>query len=203
MPRVTAAHRQRRRQQLLTAAEHVFCRLGYTRARLQDVMDEAGVSRGGLYLYFANKEDLFRAVMAWRDEPALGRLAKLGLGKVPVAPFLRDASAGPDVPDEAARRWIAAAVEFGLAHRGQPAHVQQMRDRYERFVAALVQVLAAGERRGELHPVLPLDTVARFWLAAQDGAVLGIVTYGETFWPRETFGPALRLFLAASLGLPQ
>ncbi len=53
----------RTRQTILDAASKVFTRDGYVDARMSDVADQAGLSLGGLYRYFENKEDLFRSVI--------------------------------------------------------------------------------------------------------------------------------------------
>jgi TetR/AcrR family transcriptional regulator, regulator of autoinduction and epiphytic fitness len=45
---------------LLEAAVSVFARFGYRKTSMDDVARAAGVSRQGLYLSFANKEELFR-----------------------------------------------------------------------------------------------------------------------------------------------
>jgi AcrR family transcriptional regulator len=49
--------------ELLSAALNVFVDKGYAAARLEDVAAMAGVSKGTLYLYFKNKEELFMAVL--------------------------------------------------------------------------------------------------------------------------------------------
>lgn len=49
-----------RRRRILDAAESVFVRLGYRKTSMEEVARAAQVSRQGLYLYFATKEDLFR-----------------------------------------------------------------------------------------------------------------------------------------------
>jgi AcrR family transcriptional regulator len=54
---------QRTRQGILDAASSVFTRDGYVDARMSDVATEAGLSLGGLYRYFENKEDLFASVI--------------------------------------------------------------------------------------------------------------------------------------------
>jgi len=54
---------QRTRQGILDAASRVFTRDGYVDARMSDVAAEAGLSLGGLYRYFENKEDLFASVI--------------------------------------------------------------------------------------------------------------------------------------------
>lgn len=54
----------RTRQQILDGARAVFGRDGFVNARMVDVATEAGISLGGLYRYFANKEDLFEQLIA-------------------------------------------------------------------------------------------------------------------------------------------
>ena len=54
---------QRTRQTILDAASKVFTRDGYVDARMSDVAERAGLSLGGLYRYFENKEDLFGSVI--------------------------------------------------------------------------------------------------------------------------------------------
>jgi AcrR family transcriptional regulator len=49
--------------QLLAAALDLFVERGYAGTRLDDVAARAGVAKGTLYLYFANKEELFKAVV--------------------------------------------------------------------------------------------------------------------------------------------
>jgi TetR/AcrR family transcriptional regulator len=59
--------RERRKEsrpaELIAAALEVFVERGYAATRLDDVAARAGVSKGTLYLYFENKEELFKAVV--------------------------------------------------------------------------------------------------------------------------------------------
>jgi AcrR family transcriptional regulator len=52
-----------RPSELVAAALELFVEKGYAGTRLEDVAAHAGVSKGTLYLYFENKEDLFKAVV--------------------------------------------------------------------------------------------------------------------------------------------
>jgi AcrR family transcriptional regulator len=52
-----------RPQELLAAALDLFVERGYAATRLDDVAARAGVSKGTLYLYFENKEELFKEVV--------------------------------------------------------------------------------------------------------------------------------------------
>jgi AcrR family transcriptional regulator len=54
-----------RQAALLDAAVGVFARFGYRKASMDEVARAAGVSRQGLYLQFANKEELFRKALEY------------------------------------------------------------------------------------------------------------------------------------------
>lgn len=52
-----------RPEEITAAALESFVERGYAGTRLEDVARRAGISKGTLYLYFANKEELFKAVV--------------------------------------------------------------------------------------------------------------------------------------------
>ncbi|HEY6829781.1 MAG TPA: helix-turn-helix domain-containing protein, partial [Gemmatimonadaceae bacterium] len=52
-----------RPRQILSAALEVFGECGLAAARLEDIAKRAGLSKGTIYLYFPNKDELFRAVI--------------------------------------------------------------------------------------------------------------------------------------------
>lgn len=68
----------RTRAALIAAARKVFERDGYLDAKLTDITKAAGCATGSFYTYFANKEEVFAAVLdqAQRDmmHPGMGRV---------------------------------------------------------------------------------------------------------------------------------
>ena len=58
-----ARRKDQRPSEVLAAALDVFVRRGYAATRLEDVASRAGVSKGTVYLYFSNKEELFKALV--------------------------------------------------------------------------------------------------------------------------------------------
>ena len=59
-----ARRKHARPEEITAAALELFVERGYAATRLEDdVAKRAGVSKGTLYLYFANKEELFKAVV--------------------------------------------------------------------------------------------------------------------------------------------
>jgi TetR/AcrR family transcriptional regulator len=55
--------KERRRQDIIDAAERVFFVKGLSSATMEDVAKDAELSKGTLYLYFKSKEDLYLAVI--------------------------------------------------------------------------------------------------------------------------------------------
>lgn len=55
--------RRKREKEILAAALIVFCRFGYSATRMDDIAAEVGLSKPAIYIYFENKEALFKAVI--------------------------------------------------------------------------------------------------------------------------------------------
>jgi AcrR family transcriptional regulator len=84
--------KQQRREEIVLAAETVFFSKGFDLSTMDDIAEEAELSKGTLYLYFKSKEDLHMAVArkavrllksvtleaAERDGNALEKLGRMG-----------------------------------------------------------------------------------------------------------------------------
>lgn len=67
--------RAARRAQLLKAASSVFAEVGYHQAAMDDIADEAGVSKPVLYQHFASKLELYLALLDHATEELVVRVA--------------------------------------------------------------------------------------------------------------------------------
>jgi len=52
-----------RKEQILEAALAVFSRLGLAQARMDDIVAEAGLSKGAIYWYFKGKDEIIAAIL--------------------------------------------------------------------------------------------------------------------------------------------
>jgi AcrR family transcriptional regulator len=66
--------KQARPGEILAAALACFKERGFAGTRLEDVAAKAGVTKGTIYLYYANKEELFEAVVRTELVPNIDRL---------------------------------------------------------------------------------------------------------------------------------
>src|SRR5512146_1921013 len=66
-----------RKSQIINAAEEVFTRKGFEEARMDDIAEETGLSKGTLYLYFKSKDDLILSILDRIFQLDFRRLEKL------------------------------------------------------------------------------------------------------------------------------
>ena len=145
-----------RPQELLAAALESFVDRGYTATRLEDVARRAGVSKGTLYLYFENKEDLFKAVVRENIVPAIDE-AELDLAA-------SDAHSADLLRTLLLRWWdkvgatkAAGITKLMLAESGNfPELVKFYNEEViARGNALIVGLLERGVARGEFRPLDP------------------------------------------------
>ena len=77
-----------RPSEILNAALACFKERGFAGTRLEDVAAKAGVTKGTIYLYYANKEELFEAVVRTELVPNLDRLETALAEPAPAAVLL-------------------------------------------------------------------------------------------------------------------
>lgn len=77
-----------KRQQILDGAKRVFLGLGFEAASMNDITREAGVSKGTIYVYFADKEALFAALIQRERGSIIARVGATLDGDGPLAEVL-------------------------------------------------------------------------------------------------------------------
>jgi TetR/AcrR family transcriptional repressor of nem operon len=60
----TKEHKEKTRARVVGSARRLFNRHGFAGVSIDDIMAEAGLTRGGFYNHFENKEELYAAVVA-------------------------------------------------------------------------------------------------------------------------------------------
>ncbi|MGI8331508.1 TetR/AcrR family transcriptional regulator [Actinomadura scrupuli] len=86
MPRVSAEHLERRRQQILDGARICFVRRGFHETSMQDIFRESGLSAGAVYRYFKSKDEIIRAIVAYNQGLIGGLLGEI-LGEETLPPL--------------------------------------------------------------------------------------------------------------------
>lgn len=181
------------RAALMAAARRLFADPGFAAVGTEAIVREAAVSRGALYHHFADKTELFAAVLEEVEGDIAGRLAEVAAGV--------DGGFAPK---------LISAVETWLDECEQP-EIQRIvlvdgpsvlgwvrwREICQRHVLGLIravldQGIAAGELRGQ--PVTPL---AHALIAVADEAALYVVSAAEPAKARREMIAVAKNLLAA------
>jgi len=165
--------------EILAAALDVFVARGFHAARLEEVARAAEVSKGALYLYFATKADLFRAVVKDAVLPNIERVKAAISMEVPFEQAARSALtllAGAVLTD----RRITGVVKLVIAEsRSHPELAAIWHETVvEPALSLLSGLIAAAQARGEIRPGDPRNYA--FGLA---GPLLLTLIWRETFEP--------------------
>ncbi|UCE62309.1 MAG: TetR family transcriptional regulator [Phycisphaerales bacterium] len=95
------------REALLNAALRIFSENGLEAPRLEDIAQEAGVTRGALYWHFKNKEDLLISLLDFYEERLLQKVVE----------FVSDPRHQDLSLSERGSVWIASLAEILIRER--------------------------------------------------------------------------------------
>ncbi len=157
--------KEQRPAELVDAALDLFVEHGYAATRLDDVAARAGVSKGTLYLYFAGKEDLFKAVIRETIVPLIDeRRRDVEASEANCAALLESyfhdwwKHFGCSKASGICKLIVAEAANFPDLARFFAEEVVGPNDR------VLATILERGIARGEFRPV-DVDAAVRVWMA--------------------------------------
>jgi AcrR family transcriptional regulator len=179
--------------EILAAALDCFAERGFAATRLDEVARRAGVTKGTLYLYFYNKEELFKAVVRQALLPNIAHLeAVVAETDVPAPALLEQLlSAWFEIVNSP----VSAIPKIVLAEAGNFPELARfyLDEVVHRGMALVRRVLRAGVERGEFCEMdvesTAMCVVAPFILAA--------------LWRHSLGRQEPRLFEPAALGAAQ
>ena len=153
-----AASAEARRAAILSAALEEFTARGYEGARLEDVAKRAGVAKGTIYLYFADKEALFQDLVRSMVNPVLGTLEQMRSVDIPVR-MLVEGMLGTFVREIfGTRRKDIIRLILSEGPRFPAIAEFYYREVIARVLGIIRPILRRAAERGEL----PDDALARF-----------------------------------------
>jgi AcrR family transcriptional regulator len=168
-----------RPREICAAALAVFAEKGFAAAKLDEIARRAGVSKGTLYLYFKDKEELFRAVVRDNVSPNIDSVRSAILAtELPFAQivpmFLARLSA------LAATMPLGAVVKMVIGESGNfPELAKVWHDQVvSNALAILVALIEKAQERGEVRPGDP-----RLHAFTLMGAMMMGLIYSEVLQP--------------------
>lgn len=177
------------KERLLTAATEEIAAVGFERARLSEIADRAQMTAGSVYTWFANKEELFRAVLEEAFDAQLLSNAR-ALEKLPAdsAPWLiKIATLIPrnneDVDFTDAQKLL---VETYYASWRDPLARDVLAPRVREHFALYVKIIDDAKDDGSIDVSLDTQMLASLFLGLAMGLALigmaGIVQTDPNNW---------------------
>ncbi|MFE4635880.1 ScbR family autoregulator-binding transcription factor [Streptomyces sp. NPDC056773] len=153
------------RESILYAAAAIFDECGYSGASISKIMEEAGVTQGGMYFHFKSKQELASEVMAKQQEFVAFPIGEPGLQRLIDLTFFMAHALQTNVLVRASVRLAVEQGEFGKPNATA----------YHEWVDQLSFFLFAARDRGEL-----LDDVdEREFATLLTGAFTGVQLYSN------------------------
>lgn len=190
---------EERKAQIYQAALTCFSRKGYHQTTMDDIVGEAGLSKGGLYWHFSSKKELFLALfeslvegfdVITRASLAMPKSATEKLGDV-LEMFVTLGTA------EEFERIMPLMIDV-WAQNWQDADVNEVAVMiYDRYRGPIVQLVAEGIASGEFKPV-NASAVASIILAMYDGLMVQAMI-DESLVDWETVNETVKSTLVAGL----
>lgn len=153
---------EERREQLLESAARCFAEYGYRGTTTARIAAEAGISEPVIYRHFANKQELFIALIDrvgdevfnnWEEST---RHARTPLEKLRILLFDNPATANPRTAS------VYQILFHASTERAEPAIQNAIRDHYERYVRTLSGIMAEAQEAGLIRNDVPAE-----WLTWQ------------------------------------
>jgi AcrR family transcriptional regulator len=169
VPKVTEAHIEARKQQILEAAIRCFGRQGFHKTTMQDICTEAGLSPGALYRYFPSKEEIIEAMVAERRRQGFVRIEQARRLASTVEALEVLSGAFEEIEDITG---CAVDVElWGEAFRNTRISAA-LRSDIDMICAAFSGIIRTAQERGDITPNVDPASVARIMLSLFHGMVI-------------------------------
>lgn len=164
-----------RKNQIITAAQKVFSRLGFHNARMSDIADESGLSKGTLYLYFESKDQIIINLLDRLFEPELKQLRKLmDQEDIPAQERIQQYTERVIHDMQKMLKWMPIAYEFvSLAFRRETVQ-QVLRKYYQEHMNIMIPLIAQGIESGEFKDHDPQETAIALGAIYEGTALLWV-----------------------------
>jgi TetR/AcrR family acrAB operon transcriptional repressor len=188
------------RDLLLDAAERVFQRRGVSRTSLQEIAQEAGLTRGAIYWHFENKADVFDAMLQRVTLPMVANFNRQPEAEAaePLLHLRRNVATAfhQTVHDQQVRRVFEIA-----SHKVEYVdELQALRERHiaerEECMGDLHRLLALAVQRDQLAPATPVRVAAIGLHALIDGLMHNWLLEPQAFDLEAVGAQALDAYLA-------
>ena len=183
-----------RKDQIMNAAEEVFSQKGFSDARMDDIAEETGLSKGTLYLYYKSKNDLIIAILDRIFQREFRTFENLDLASMSATDAIWTFAETTSNDVKMMMHLLPITYEFmGLAFRNK--FVQKAFKAYfNRYMDILVPIIQHGIDTGEFRTADPKE-IALAMGAVMEGTLLLWVYDNSLVEPEKHIRSGMKLLL--------
>jgi AcrR family transcriptional regulator len=166
MPKVTEAHLEARRRQILEAACSCLSRKGFHQTTIRDICRESGLSAGAIYGYFKSKDEILEALADMGRENTSALLDSMmieGPASDVLAHLLSEMISVMDSEDS--QMGVRVDVRLWGEALSTPRIQELFLEALPNTAAPFVDLVRQGQEAGELAAGLDPEKVARVFIA--------------------------------------
>jgi AcrR family transcriptional regulator len=172
-PKVTEAHMEARRDQILAAAVACFARQGFHQTTMQDICREAQLSPGAVYRYFVSKDAIIAACCEGNQQRTFALIDAAMRQDETRAVFAELADAflkALDLPEMQTQTRVT--VQLWAETLRNPDIGRLVEGGVDGVRMRFADLVRQAQASGEINPGLDADGVARTMMAVYTGLVL-------------------------------
>lgn len=157
--------RDEKQESIMRSAIREFTAHGFARAKIADIAQNAGVAKGSMYQYFADKEELFVYAAEWGLAVFMKKLdERMHIGDMDVFEYFEDNVAKVDTIDE--ERELVVFMQLIERERGlAEASLKAMYNVGDLYVKKLIE---NSKRKGVVRADIDDDLLLIYFLAVTE-----------------------------------
>lgn len=183
-----------RRNLILDTATKVFARFGFNKARMEDVAEEAAISKGLLYWYFKSKDEIISAILDRFFAFEMGDFKILADKSLTAEQRLLKFSQELISKAEKLALLLPISLEFYALAARQNAVRASLKNYFRQYRILISELVQDGIESGEFKQVNP-DEAAITIMAVMEGIYLLAVIDSEGFKWQQQCKTSIQLIL--------
>lgn len=178
-PKVSDIHKQQKKEQILEAAKRAFIKKGYDLTTMKDIIDESGLSRGGVYLYFSSPEEAFLEIMKANDNNLISMVHNLSINGRTMWEAILELAENIKKMLLFIQNGIEPVIfEYFMTSKRNVKVQNLLNERLANSLECMMNLISTGIERNEFTPAYPMDEISIFLLTFLDGLEINVINHG-------------------------
>jgi AcrR family transcriptional regulator len=175
-PIVSKEYKDKKKKEILASALYCFAKKGFESATIDDIVRHSGISRGAIYNYFTNKDDIYLELMK-NETLEINNDLNIKLAEYPTAlekiSYLFDVYKAINPFEEKYAEEIIVHYEFKIySSRKKEINTILNKRRHDFFIHFIATILTDGQSSGEINKSINSKVYADIFWSMLDGATI-------------------------------